>query len=89
MSLLYFLDFTHYRETGRSVTGLDYYAWDHGPVPREFFEELSNPSPDLNRAVKQTTEKFGEIEAIKYEALVDFRPEVFSKREFRLMEKID
>lgn len=28
--LLYFLDFEHYKQTGRSVTGLDYYAWKMG-----------------------------------------------------------
>jgi hypothetical protein len=27
------VDFTHFRETGRSVTGLDYQAWKMGPVP--------------------------------------------------------
>ncbi len=26
--LLYYLDFMHFRETGRSVTNLDYYAWN-------------------------------------------------------------
>jgi len=31
--LLYLLDFHHFRETGRSVTGLEYRAWKHGPVP--------------------------------------------------------
>ena len=31
--LLYLLDFEHFRQTGRSVTGLDYRAWKFGPVP--------------------------------------------------------
>lgn len=31
--LLYLLDFSHFRETGRSVTGLEYRAWKLGPVP--------------------------------------------------------
>ncbi|EQD73859.1 hypothetical protein B1A_04740, partial [mine drainage metagenome] len=31
--LLYFLDFEHHKETGRSVTGMDYFAWKMGPVP--------------------------------------------------------
>jgi len=33
MKLLYFRDFKHFRQTGKSVTGLDYYAWEMGPVP--------------------------------------------------------
>ncbi|MCK4554722.1 DUF4065 domain-containing protein [Candidatus Parcubacteria bacterium] len=28
--LLYNLDYTHFKETGKSVTGLDYYAWEIG-----------------------------------------------------------
>lgn len=34
--LLYFLDFEHFRDTGRSVTGMDYVAWKMGPV-RKFY----------------------------------------------------
>jgi uncharacterized phage-associated protein len=43
--LLYFLDFTHFKETGRSVTNYKYYAWDFGPVPVELFNELKDEIP--------------------------------------------
>lgn len=53
MKLLYFLDFTHFKQTGKSVTGLDYFAWARGPVPKKLFDELSGkPKPDLAQAVK-------------------------------------
>lgn len=42
--LLYYLDFMHFRETGRAVTGLDYFAWDFGPVPQTLYFELKSPS---------------------------------------------
>src|SRR5690625_2433225 len=45
--LLYFLDFEHYKDTGRSVTGLTYYAWEMGPVPRDLYHELKHPGDDL------------------------------------------
>ncbi len=38
--LLYFLDFLHFKQTGRSVTNQDYYAWKFGPAPRDFWHEL-------------------------------------------------
>ena len=41
MKLLYYLDFWHFKETGASVTGLDYYAWDFGPYPVEFGSKMS------------------------------------------------
>jgi uncharacterized phage-associated protein len=31
--LLYFADFKYFKEHGRSITGLKYYAWKFGPVP--------------------------------------------------------
>ena len=47
LKLLYFLDFKHFKQTAKSVTGLDYYAWEKGPVPKKLFEELSgNMKPD-------------------------------------------
>ncbi|MCQ4437482.1 Panacea domain-containing protein, partial [Clostridioides difficile] len=39
--LLYFLDFEHFRDTGRSVTGMDYDAWKRGPGPEALHNELS------------------------------------------------
>ncbi|WP_217994559.1 Panacea domain-containing protein [Rodentibacter caecimuris] len=38
--MLYFLDFEHYKQVGRSVTGLDYSAWKMGPVPVDLHEEI-------------------------------------------------
>ena len=45
--LLYFLDFEHYNQTGRSVTGMEYFAWKMGPVPTELYEEIEAPEPDM------------------------------------------
>jgi len=40
MKLLYFLDFKHFAQTGKSVTGQKYFAWDFGPVPAEVWHEF-------------------------------------------------
>ena len=45
--LLYFLDMLHFRETGRSVTGLEYTALPMGPVPTDLLDELRAPRPDM------------------------------------------
>ena len=37
--LLYLLDFEHFRQTGHSVTGMEYRAWKMGPVPIELVQE--------------------------------------------------
>jgi uncharacterized phage-associated protein len=85
MKLLYFLDFTHFKQTGKSVTGYDYYAWDMGPVPRDFFDELTNsPEPDLQESIKLVPiDKMQKVTAIK-----KFDDQYFSKRELRILEQI-
>lgn len=45
--LLYFLDMLHFRETGRSVTGLVYTALPYGPVPLKLYAETTKPEADL------------------------------------------
>ncbi len=82
LKLLYFLDFSHFRESGRSVTGLDYFAWDKGPVPKDLFEELSGDmKPDLKNAIKIVQiENFQKITPRK-----KFDDKYFTNREIRLL----
>lgn len=87
--LLYYLDFMHFRETGRAVTGLDYYAWDYGPVPKTLYDEINNPSPDLKKNVfiptkaDKNDKSFVELKAKK-----KFDNKYFTKRELRILENV-
>jgi len=85
LKLLFFLDFKHFKQTGKSVTGLDYFAWEMGPVPKELFAELSgNLKPDMKKAIHVLpTEEFQKISPKK-----KFNNEYFSKREMQLLEEI-
>lgn len=72
IKLLYLLDFEHYRQTGRSVTGLDYHAWQMGPVPIDFYAEWDDLPADMEAAVE-----------IRPERVVDYvRETVVPKRAF-------
>ncbi len=42
LKLLYFLDFTHFKQTGYPSIGLEYYAWEKGPVPKKFWLEVKD-----------------------------------------------
>ncbi|TGM58674.1 Panacea domain-containing protein [Leptospira adleri] len=88
--LLFFLDFSHFKETGRSVTNLVYYAWPYGPVPRELFfairDESSRPEDfrtSLN-FIKQQTQKVEESIIFKPKATPNLK--IFTPRERRLMD---
>lgn len=45
--LLYWLDYHHFRETGKSVTGLEYFAFPMGPVPTSLYEQIQSKSGDI------------------------------------------
>lgn len=86
--LLYFLDFEHYKETGRSVTGLDYYAWKMGPVPVGLYEEVEMPEPDLAEKVEFVEKPTRRGPMLTVKPLVPFDPALFSRRELRIMESL-
>jgi uncharacterized phage-associated protein len=85
--LLYLLDFSHFKQTAKSVTGLRYYAWQMGPVPAELFHELSQPQDDFKACIV-TPSRSSQDEFYKMKARCKFQAKFFSQRELKLMEKI-
>lgn len=89
--LLNFLDFEHYRQTGRSVTGLSYEAWKQGPVPRELWKEIHEPPKDMQALI---TISIAKDELTDIPMRRDFAPKkqfdskYFTKRELEIMERL-
>ncbi len=83
--LLYLLDFTHFREAGRGVTGLDYRAWKLGPVPVELMQEWDELEPDMARAIDIVPQKVTESVRELVVPKVAFDDSPFTGRELRLM----
>src|SRR5262245_35848072 len=86
--LLYLLDFAHYRETGRSVTGLDYVAWKLGPVPVELAQEWDQLEPDMAEAIEIVPEKVIDYERERVVPRARFDDSLFTRRELTLMQRI-
>lgn len=87
--LLYALDFAHFKEIGRSVTGLDYSAWEKGPVPTDLYKEWQTPKLDFNRALSKHTVKFDN--GMQKETLrpkVNFDPLFFSDYQLSLLKQL-
>jgi uncharacterized phage-associated protein len=87
--LLYFLDFEHYRATGRCVTGLDYYAWKMGPVPVKLYNEVPIPDRDLAEKVsfaKIRTARGSDMFLVKPKAKFD--PSHFTRRELDILKDL-
>ena len=86
--LMYFLDFEHYKQIGRSVTGLNYYAWPLGPVPVDLYAEFDLPAPDMLNRVQFEPIPIKNGLMIYIKPLAEFDKSYFSKRELRLMEHL-
>lgn len=92
LKLLYFFDFQHFKETGRSVTGMEYFAWPMGPVPTSLYEELKNRTK-LKKFFSFIPEKFLDSEftrekAVRLRPKLNFDKSLFSKREIRIMNEL-
>jgi len=88
IKLLYLLDFEHFRQTGRSVTGLEYHAWKLGPVPPALFAEWEGLDADFAEAIDIVPEKVFDYMRERVVARRNFDDSHFSRRELRLMEKL-
>ena len=85
--LLYFLDFLHFKQTAKSVTGLRYFAWKMGPVPMDLFFELNNPGEDLAKCVYIPKETAAN-ELFNMKPRCNFDKRYFTPREIRLKEQL-
>lgn len=88
--LLYLLDFEHFRQTGKSVTGFGYQAWKFGPVPIDLMEEWEEFGADLRERVRIVEEKVYDFnrQAVKVNDGVEFDADPFSPRQLRIMEAV-
>jgi len=86
--LLYFLDFEHFKLTGRSVTGAQYFAWPKGPVPVSLHNEIEAPQPDLAAAFKFGTREVKNGSMLAIEPQIEFSAENFSAREMGILKSL-
>ena len=90
--LLYFSDVRHFQSTGRAMTGLDFFAWPMGPVPRDLNQEIDDRAPSFTDTIKVIALKDLEPEsgstAIQMRSTLKFDETLFSPRELKIMNEI-
>lgn len=90
--LLNFLDFEHYRQTGRTVTGLRYVAWPQGPAPNALWHELEKGGePDFKKALLLVVHKDDVSDKIlrrEIKPKSKFDKRLFTKRELAIMDRL-
>jgi len=88
IKLLYLLDFEHYRQTGISVTGLEYRAMKMGPVPMELYQEWDALEPDFAEAIDIVAQRVVDYVRESVQPKREFDDRHFSRRELRLMQDL-
>jgi uncharacterized phage-associated protein len=90
--LLNFADFEHFRQTGRTITGLDYRALPKGPVPTKLLTELkSGGKKDLKEAINLFEVKDEITDALlrrDLKARGQFDKKWFTPRELKVLTRI-
>lgn len=91
--LLYFLDFTHFKETGYPSIGLKYYAFQKGPVPKDFWLEVKDGNvPEDFRGklalIRRTDDLAPSFKEIEFRAISDSDLSVFTPREVEILNKL-
>lgn len=93
MKLLYYLDFWHFKETGRPVTDQIYKAWKMGPVPEKIYKELApeKSTEDLKEYLFIEEDVYDEINNKKKLIIKPrkaFNEKIFTKREISILNRI-
>ena len=90
--LLNFSDFEHFRQTGRTLTGLDYRALPMGPVPTKLFDEIKRGGDqDLRRAINVVEVKDDLNDALlrrDLKARSQFDKKWFTPRELKVLARV-
>ena len=84
--LIYFIDATSLRETGRTVTGSDFVRYDHGPVPSRGEKSLKQLSRDGDITIVQ--EQLPSYRINRVVATTPPAEKVFSAAELKLIGRI-
>lgn len=89
--LLFFLDFLHFKETGKSVTGQNYYTWPKGPAPKDFWHEIKGGLKGVLADSVVFQDIVDDESTKKLTKIIARRPvdgKYFTKRERRIMEQL-
>lgn len=88
--LLYLLDFIHFKQIGYPSIGLRYYAFEWGPVPREFWSEIKdgNVPEDFKgklALIPKTDDLSPDYKEIEVRAIEKPDLSVFTPREIKIL----
>lgn len=93
--LLYFLDFSHFKQTGYPSIGLEYYTFKKGPVPKSFWVEVKDDKVPMDfegkLAIIPIQDERSHITGYKerlFKALVAPDLSVFSPREVEILKHL-
>jgi len=87
--LMYFADFLHFRQTGKSLSGYEYKAWARGPVPTGFNKDLIVHKTTLNKYFVTKKEYYNNsMWRLDIVPQKEFNPDLFTERELKILKNV-
>ena len=83
---MFYADFLNYKNTGASITGLEYAKLNLGPVPNDY-EQIINDCTE-KKLIRYNIEFKNEYEYHKLERLAKINTKIFSKQELQTINKV-
>lgn len=81
-----FADFEHFRQTGKSISGLDYIAYPYGPYPIELNNQIRDPHSFFGSRIKITKAANSKLNSVITN--IEFNKKYFSDRELKIMDNM-
>ena len=93
LKLLYFLDFTHFKQTGYPCIGLKYYSFQRGPVPKDFWLEIRDGNVpedfrDKLALIPRKDDLNQDFREIEFQAKANPDLSIFSPRELEILDNL-
>ncbi len=83
--LLFYCDWRHLKETGRTITGLSYLTYPFGPLPKNLNDALRDPSTPIGKYVSYNPESEGLKKPMVVKA--SFDKKLFTPFELKILDE--
>jgi uncharacterized phage-associated protein len=91
--LLFFFDEEHYKQTGLTVTDIDYYAWSFGPVPRKIWFDIKDGcTPDYMKGkiklIHSSLDEENGTVKLEFKSIESPNMSVFTPRQIKILKQL-
>jgi uncharacterized phage-associated protein len=88
MKYLFYLDSTHFKQTGKNVTGSTYKAYQYGPMSEDINNNISDTNSELLKYIAITEKQKSGFKSYVVTTKKKFDDKYFSRRELKILKNL-